>query len=149
MAMQAGAEAELEILGACCDGDGDGDGDDRHQISLMVELFDELNGKDDALRRHTRRLVRRHRTTIEIVANALLRRECLPANRIDELVWPSTMTRQHFVSFRQLRLRFGITVTRENVTLAMRVGSFPRGYLFNGRTLWRVGDVQNFVKDLH
>jgi len=57
------------------------------------------------------------------------------------------MIRQHFVSYRQLRPRFGVVTTRDNVTLAMRCGNFPRGYVFNRRTLWRVDDVQNFVQD--
>jgi len=39
MAMQAGVEVEIEILGTCCGGDGM----DRSQIALMAELFEELS----------------------------------------------------------------------------------------------------------
>src|SRR5687767_4686914 len=67
----AGAEAELE----CSAGEGLGDGDDRYWISLAlehIEIPDQLTPRyEQRLRTRTRALVRRHRITIERVAQAL------------------------------------------------------------------------------
>ena len=84
IAFMAGAEAEIEFFGHC---DG-GEGDDRYQIALMAEeLLAELpagidwNTREPRLRAMTRMLVRRHRTRIEHVAQALLAHRSLSAKK--------------------------------------------------------------------
>jgi hypothetical protein len=135
LTFQAGAEAEAEILGVCHGGDDD----DRSQVAMMAG---DLGREDcgEALRRHARRLVRRHRAKIERVAVALLSKRRLTARQIDLLVWPKAMMTD-VVSLGQLR-KFRITVTQAAVTMAMRRDMFPRAYLFNGRMGWRVRDVE-------
>jgi hypothetical protein len=87
LAFMAGAEAEIEILGAC---EG-GDSDDRRQIALMAE---ELNTFDNArLRKAARMLVRRHRTAIDAVAAFLAAEKTLSDDRIVEVL--TTVTRRH------------------------------------------------------
>jgi hypothetical protein len=71
----------------------------------------------------------------------------LSARQIDGLVWPKATAMRDFATFRRLRTRFGITATLEKVTLAMQIDSFPRGYLFNDRVMWRVCDVQDAITD--
>jgi hypothetical protein len=85
----AGAAAEIEFFGHC-----DGrDEDDRHQIEIMAEeLLLELppgvgwNTREPRLRAMTRMLVRRHRTRIERVAQALLTHRTQSAEDLDRLV---------------------------------------------------------------
>jgi ATP-dependent Zn protease len=80
----AGAEAETELLGL----QAVGDGHDRDQIEQMAE---ELTSKrswselEPRLRRMTRMLVRRHRSRIERVAEALLTKIKLSGRQVDKL----------------------------------------------------------------
>lgn len=84
----AGAESERVIVGSC---DG-GDGDDRYQIELMAESddadlpLDLWRRYEPRARRHCRRLVRRHRKTIEAVANLLMLDGRLTASEIDAVM---------------------------------------------------------------
>ncbi len=85
----AGAEAEIEFFGHCVGGDGH----DRSQIEEMAEeLLLELppgvgwNTREPRLRAMTRMLVRRHRTRIERVAQALLTHRTQSAEDLDRLV---------------------------------------------------------------
>ena len=66
----AGAAAAIEFFGHS----GGGDGDDRKQIALMAEELPRINwsAREPRMRAMTRMLVRRHRTRIERVAQALL-----------------------------------------------------------------------------
>jgi hypothetical protein len=85
IAFMAGAEGEVELLGSTQGGDGE----DRYQIEEMALELE--NCKDRAkvaarLRAMTRMLVRRHRTLIERVANALLRKRILSGEQLDVLV---------------------------------------------------------------
>jgi hypothetical protein len=141
MTFQAGSATEIEILGAC----GGGDEDDRYQISLMAEPYGRAEDKLEALRRHTHRLIRRHRVAIERVANALIDRKRLGARQLDALVWPEDIIANQFVNFRLLRKRFGIKATLDSMDSAMRLDLFPRGYFLNGRVMWRIRDVEEFV----
>jgi ATP-dependent Zn protease len=84
IAYMAGAEAENELLGKCQGGDGD----DRKQIEMMAEsghaeLPDALWQRYEP---RTRRLVRKHRTSIERVAEALQARQTLQPDEIDALI---------------------------------------------------------------
>jgi hypothetical protein len=141
MTLQAGAEALAEIVG------GEvtiGDEDDRYQVALMAEEL----GCDDAgearLRRHTRRLVRRHRPTIERVATSLIKQGQLSMQQIDALVWPRARMAD-FVPYGQLRPRFHIVWTRGRVMNAIRYGEFPRAWIFNSRLLWRARDIEDWI----
>ena len=77
----AGAEAERELIGYC---DG-GDGDDVYQVTCMADselmptLSDEWAPLELRMRRQTRRLVKRHRENIKLIANALAERRTLSA----------------------------------------------------------------------
>ena len=85
IAFMAGAEAEIEFFGHC-----DGrDGHDRNQIALMAEELPagiDWHTREPRLRAMTRMLVRRHRTRIERVAQALLTHRSLSAKNLDRLV---------------------------------------------------------------
>jgi len=74
IARVAGAEAEAVLLGVCAGGDGY----DREQIEMMAEsdnseLPADLWGRyEPRMRRQARRLIRKHRSKIEQVAQALM-----------------------------------------------------------------------------
>ena len=83
----AGAEAERVVIGC----DYGGDSDDETNISWMgASMMDTLSPERDRLlaqlRRHTSRLVRKHRLRIERVAFALMEHRTLQGHEIDELV---------------------------------------------------------------
>ena len=86
--LMAGAEAEAVICGRRAVGDGD----DRRQIEMMAASSDSEIPEDSwphyepRMRRQTRRLIRKHREQIERVASALVERETLTAEQIDELL---------------------------------------------------------------
>ena len=86
IAFMAGAEAERELLGSALPGDED----DRHQIELMAEELcrDEISWEklEPRLRTMTRMLVRRHRTRIDRVADALFAKTTLSGEELDRLV---------------------------------------------------------------
>lgn len=88
MTFMAGAEAERVVLGKCKGGDGR----DRYEIVTMAASIFETPLGDDwdrweaRLRRHTTALCRRHRATIERVAQALSERKTLSAQELDALV---------------------------------------------------------------
>ncbi len=86
IAYMAGAEAEIALLGRCRGGDGE----DRYQIALMAEQLDipdeHWDRVEPRLRAMTRMLARRHRALIERVAAALIDRETLSREELDELV---------------------------------------------------------------
>jgi ATP-dependent Zn protease len=85
LANMAGAETEKEIFGRCHGGDDD----DQYRISLMLEEADldkEWERHQPRMRAITQQLVRRHRTKIERVAQALLRHGKLQADEIDALL---------------------------------------------------------------
>lgn len=86
IAFMAGAEAERELLGSAQPGAGD----DRDQIELMAEQLrrDEISWErlEPRLRAMTRMLVRRHRTRIDCVANALFVKTTLDGEELDRLV---------------------------------------------------------------
>ena len=88
MALMAGAESEIVILGRCHGGDSD----DRLQIALIVDEASDFTPQqwwdryEPRMRRQTRRLVRRHRDKIERVAKALLERETLQPDEVDALM---------------------------------------------------------------
>jgi hypothetical protein len=140
LCLQAGAEAVAEIAAVVPAGDGD----DRYQIALMLEQFECDPTEEARLRRQARRLVRRHRQTIERVAAALLKHGQLKATQIDALVWPRSALAD-FVSYGRLRARFNIVATPKDIMLATRSGLFPRAWVFNGRRLWRVRMVETWV----
>jgi hypothetical protein len=157
MTFQAGAEAAKEITAAT----DLGDGDDRRQIAQMAEKLGCDDAGEQRLRRFTRHLVRRHRPTIERVAHALRKRRTLTERQIDRLVWPRAAMRG-FITYPQLRTRLGIGDTLDKViadkmrdgdTLdqaiadLMRDGLLPRVRLFNGRLLWQVREVENWLED--
>jgi ATP-dependent Zn protease len=85
VALMAGAEAEIAILGSTQGGDGK----DRSEIELMAEEIssDPLpwNLREVRLRAMTRMLIRRHRDRIQRVAEALLAKKTLSAKAIDKL----------------------------------------------------------------
>lgn len=76
----AGREAEEHVIGRCLGGDDH----DTHQIARCI---DEI-GADETkqLRRAARNLVRRHRTSIDAVALALMDRTTLTGEEVDRLV---------------------------------------------------------------
>jgi len=94
MSFMAGAEAEVEICGACQGGDGD----DRHQIARMmmsrwlhIPRYEEdgdgsVERFEAKLRARTRGLVRRHRDKIERVAAALLAQRTLTAEEVETVM---------------------------------------------------------------
>ena len=88
MAYMAGAEAEIEFVGAC---EG-GDSDDRDKIEEMADSSDsyltpeEWKRYEPRMRRQTRRLVRRHRAKIERLASALMDCETLQPEQIDRII---------------------------------------------------------------
>ncbi len=86
IAFMAGAEAEVECLGACQGGDGD----DRWQVTLMLDSLlpagADPSGYEDRLRRFTRALVRRHRGKIEAVAQRLLEQEHASGDELDAMI---------------------------------------------------------------
>jgi hypothetical protein len=122
---QAGAEAEAEFFGSCPEGDED----DRYQIALMCEDLALTEDGADALRRHTRRLVRRHRAAIERVADALMDLVRLSTREVDALVWSKHIRKDYF-TLAQLRRRLRVATILENLFMVMRVYEAPRGYLF-------------------
>lgn len=88
IARMAGAEAEDVIIGHC---EG-GDGQDRREIERIF-----LTGETEIprgrwevvearMRRQTRRIIRRHQSKIERVANALLARKTLQPNEVEEII---------------------------------------------------------------
>ena len=89
----AGAEAEIMLAGSHAEESGDVG--DRDQITLMFDGASEAPGlrelreetHEARLRRFTRVLVRRHSDKIERVAEALLMRQHLSGEEIDELVF--------------------------------------------------------------
>ena len=87
ISFMAGAEGELLLLGATRGGNGDGD--DRYQIDLMANELDlepaDWIRREARLRAITRALIRRHRTRVECVAEALLDQETLGGEAIDIL----------------------------------------------------------------
>lgn len=91
--IQAGHEAEAEILG---EAQGD-DEDDRECAAAMVEVAGFPEGREDValirLRRFARQLTRRHHADIERVATALMKRETLTGEEIDAMLPPGFMTR--------------------------------------------------------
>ena len=88
IARMAGAEAENELLG-CYLG---GDGNDRREIEMMAEsgdaeLPDDLWRRyEPRMRRQSRRLIRKHRSKVVCVAQALLKRTTLESAEIDDLL---------------------------------------------------------------
>jgi hypothetical protein len=84
----AGAEAERELLGTCHGGDGS----DLYQIEDAAISSDGFSSHDEwkrfepRMRRQVRRLVRKYRAKIELVAQALLEHEILSSEEIDQLV---------------------------------------------------------------
>jgi ATP-dependent Zn protease len=90
--MMAAREAEIECLGQHCGGDGQ----DQSEIACHIDEAKPSTVKSEAdrdrfeerLRRQARRLVRRHRKVIELVAKALLKHRTLSARQIDTLVQP-------------------------------------------------------------
>lgn len=139
--VQAGAEAEAEILGECRRSDSD----DRYQAQRMLEKLVREGGGHDIgrMRAQSRNLVRRHRATIERVASALMQHESLAKKQIDALVWPPD-TMVDYLTYEQFG-RFHITATRDMIDMMVQQGSFPRAQLFNGRKVWRVRDVKPFA----
>ncbi len=88
IARMAGAEAERKFFGQCRGGDDD----DQYEIALLMDSrwteipADDWNQYEARLRAQTRRLVRRHRHTIEHVAKALQERGTLEAEEVDAMV---------------------------------------------------------------
>lgn len=89
LALMAGAEAEIELLGRCAGGDGD----DRIRIQIIAESADGADLSDEQwtrceprMRAKTRNLVRRHRAKIERVATALQERDTLQPDEIAALI---------------------------------------------------------------
>ncbi|WP_411904178.1 ATP-dependent metallopeptidase FtsH/Yme1/Tma family protein [Methylorubrum thiocyanatum] len=91
--IQAGHEAEAEILGEPLTGDDD----DRECAEAMVEDAGFPEDQDAVvlarLRRFARQLARRHRADIERVAAALMERETLTGEEIDAMLPPGFMAR--------------------------------------------------------
>jgi hypothetical protein len=141
MTSQAGAEALAEIVGGEVS---PGDEDDLYQCALMARELECGDAEEARLRRHTRRLVRRHRPTIEHLATALIDKGGLSTGQIDAIVWPRA-TMNGFVSYSQLRPRFRISGTRRTLEMAMASGNFPRARIFNGRALWRARDIEKRI----
>jgi hypothetical protein len=85
ISFMAGTEGELVLLGA----PRVGDGDDRYQIDLMANELDlepaDWVRREARLRAITRALLRRHRTRVERVAEALLDQGTLGGEAIDSL----------------------------------------------------------------
>jgi ATP-dependent Zn protease len=85
----AGAETECVVYGHCVGGDDD----DRRQIAYMA---DALGWRDESrverLRKYTRYLCERHRTAIDKVQAALLKRQTLSGDDIDYLLAASPIT---------------------------------------------------------
>lgn len=88
IARMAGAEAEREFFGQCRVGDGE----DQYEIALLMDTrwaeipADDWNQYEARLRAQTRRLVRRHRHTIEHVAKALQERGTLEGDEVDAMI---------------------------------------------------------------
>ncbi len=88
IARMAGAEAEREFFGQCRGGDDD----DRYEIALLMESrwteipADDWDQYEARLRAQTRRLVRRHRHTIEHVAKALQERGTLEGDEVNAML---------------------------------------------------------------
>ncbi len=88
IANMAGAEAEVEFFGQCCGGDGD----DRREIAMLMDSRyaeispDDWDRYEARLREQARRLVRRHRDEIELVASALRQHGTLQPDEIDSLL---------------------------------------------------------------
>lgn len=91
--VQAGHEAEAEILGLAIGNDDD----DREVAAACAEDLGVPVEREDAvvdrLRRAARQFVRRHRTDIERVAAALEERSTLTGEEIDALLPPTFMSR--------------------------------------------------------
>jgi hypothetical protein len=87
MSFMAGREAEAELLGNFED---EGlDGDDRYQIELMAEevnISGDWEAYEARLRSKTRSLVRRHRSTILLVAGELLSRTTIDTAALNAMV---------------------------------------------------------------
>jgi len=87
MARMAGAEAENVFIGRASVGDGD----DQRQIAMMAQSYAEISHSlwaryEPRMRRQVRRLVRRHREKIELVAWVLLERGKLTGDEITGLM---------------------------------------------------------------
>ena len=87
MARMAGAETECEFFGQCRGGDGD----DRREIAWLMDSryaeipVDDWDRLEARLRAQARRLVRRHRDTIERVATALMEHETLTGDEVRDI----------------------------------------------------------------
>jgi hypothetical protein len=87
IARMAGREAELEIFGT--QGDEGDYHDDEMQIALLLEDAEPWGDPDHfktRLRGKTRRLVRRHRQSIERIAHALLSRSLLTPSAVEVIM---------------------------------------------------------------
>ena len=88
IARMAGAEAEREFFGQCRGRDDN----DRYDIALLMDSrwteipADDWDQYEARLRAQTRRLVRRHRDTIERVAAALMKHKTLPGDEVHKIV---------------------------------------------------------------
>jgi hypothetical protein len=88
LTLMSGVEAEKELLGSC----NGGDGDDLYHIEDAAVSSDGFSSHDEwkryepRMRRQVRRLVRKYRAKIELVAQALLEREMLSSGDVDRLV---------------------------------------------------------------
>jgi ATP-dependent Zn protease len=82
MAVMAGHETEMELLGRSVGADGH----DRRQIELMASEVSDWDKVEPRLRAMTRMLVRRHKARIERLAKALLARTSLSGEEADQLV---------------------------------------------------------------
>jgi len=88
LTIMAGPEAERELLGTCPDGDGS-DLDQIDDAAMSSDGFsshDEWKRFEPRMRRQVRRLVRKHRAKIELVAQNLLESEILSGEAADQLV---------------------------------------------------------------
>jgi hypothetical protein len=77
------------------------------------------------------------------VADRLIELKRLGARQIDLLVWPKAKMND-FITFEKLRPQLR-GATLEQVRYAMRLDEFPRGYFHNGRTMWRVVDIEKLI----
>jgi len=87
--LMAGAEAEELIIGKFTGGDGD----DRYEITSLATssdsglTADKWTRFEPRMRRQCRRLVRRYAEPIKLVAKALIERDTLQAEEIDDLAF--------------------------------------------------------------
>jgi hypothetical protein len=89
MALMAGGEAEAEFFGTCSEGDGN----DRNWIACMLQELcqeSEVERTEARLRRMTRMLMRRHRKTVQRVAEQLEVRGTLSEGEVAAFCGPAT-----------------------------------------------------------